>query len=119
MKVGIYYVTTSGNGEVVSDYLMSIVGYDLADKHDISEVGFTGIEQYDLVIFGSPIWDHSYLESDWEDLWASFLALDLSNSTVALYGLGEQLGYPKWYIDTMGMIHDKLIAKGVKVVGCS
>jgi flavodoxin len=30
MKIGIYYATTSGNTEVVSDYLINFLGDDLA-----------------------------------------------------------------------------------------
>ncbi|MFT6248640.1 MAG: flavodoxin II [Cognaticolwellia sp.] len=117
MKIGIYYATTSGNTEVVSDYLINFLGDDLATKHDISDNGFVGIEQCDLVIFGTPTWDYGHLQSDWEDLWESFLELDLKNTTVALYGLGDQFGYPEWYLDAMGMIHDELLANGVKIIG--
>ncbi len=117
MKVGIYYATTSGNTEVISDYLIGFLGSELADKHDIADVGFAGIEEYDLVILGAPTWDYGHLQSDWEELWDSFSALELSNTTVALYGLGDQFGYPEWYLDAMGMIYDVLIEKGVKVVG--
>lgn len=117
MKIGIYYATTSGNTEVASDYLIDFLGNDLADKYDIADVGFAEIEQYDLVIFGAPTWDYGHLQTDWEELWDSFLELDLSNTTVALYGLGDQFGYPEWYLDAMGMIYDKLLVKNVKVVG--
>lgn len=117
MKVGIYYATTSGNTEVVSDILMEILGHELADKNDIAEVGFAGIQECDIVIFGIPTWDYGQLQSDWEDIWESFLKLDLSNTTVALYGLGDQFGYPEWYLDAMGMLYEELVIKKTKVIG--
>jgi flavodoxin II len=36
---------------------------------------------------------------------------------VALYGMGDQLGYGEWFLDALGMLHDKLSAKGVKFIG--
>lgn len=36
---------------------------------------------------------------------------------VALYGMGDQLGYGEWFLDALGMLHDKLATKGVKFVG--
>lgn len=31
--------------------------------------------------------------------------------------MGDQLGYGEWFLDALGMLHDKLATKGVKFVG--
>ncbi|VEA32518.1 flavodoxin FldB [Salmonella enterica subsp. enterica] len=31
--------------------------------------------------------------------------------------MGDQLGYGEWFLDALGMLHDKLALKGVKFVG--
>ena len=41
----------------------------------------------------------------------------LEGKIVALYGMGDQLGYGEWFLDALGMLHDKLVTKGVKFVG--
>ena len=43
--------------------------------------------------------------------------LNPEGKIVALYGMGDQLGYGEWFPDALGMLHDKLITKGVKFVG--
>ena len=43
--------------------------------------------------------------------------LNLEGKIVALYGMGDQLGYGEWFLDALGMLHDKLATKGVKFVG--
>lgn len=30
---------------------------------------------------------------------------------VALYGMGDQLGYGEWFLDALGMLHDKLATR--------
>ena len=42
---------------------------------------------------------------------------DSANRQTLLYGMGDQLGYGEWFLDALGMLHDKLITKGVKFVG--
>lgn len=117
MKIGIYYASTSGNTEIVSECLLETLGEDIAVKYDIEEVGFKDIEKNDIVIFGCPTWDYGNLQSDWEELWETFEALDLRGKTVALFGVGDQYGYPEWYLDAMGIIYDSLVSRGVYPVG--
>ncbi len=50
-------------------------------------------------------------------IWDQLDDLNLEGKIVALYGLGDQLGYGEWFLDALGMLHDKLSTKGVKFVG--
>ncbi|STD22536.1 flavodoxin FldB [Enterobacter asburiae] len=34
-----------------------------------------------------------------------------------MYGMGDQLGYGEWFLDALGMLHDKLAPKGVSFIG--
>jgi len=43
--------------------------------------------------------------------------LDLTGKKVALYGLGDQVGYPEWFLDAMGYLHSKLLERGATAVG--
>jgi len=117
MKIGVYYASTSGNTEVVTDYIVDCLGADMVEPKNIADVGFAGIQDYELLMFGTPTWDYGHLQSDWEECWSELEDLDLNGVVVALYGLGDQYGYPEWYLDAMGIIYDKLKEKGVRVVG--
>ena len=57
------------------------------------------------------------IQEDWEAVWYQLDDLNLEGKIVALYGLGDQLGYGEWFLDALGMLHDKLSTKGVKFVG--
>ncbi|QUJ70203.1 flavodoxin (plasmid) [Photobacterium sp. GJ3] len=117
MKIGIYYASTSGNTEMVSECLLDTLGEKIAEKFDIEEVGFKDIELQDIIIFGCPTWDYGNLQSEWEEQWDIFERLNLSGKTVALFGVGDQYGYPEWFLDAMGMIHESLVLRGVQPIG--
>ncbi len=75
------------------------------------------MSQYDVLILGIPTWDFGEIQEDWEAVWEQLDTLDLEGKIVALYGMGDQLGYGEWFLDALGMLHDKLATKGVKFVG--
>jgi flavodoxin II len=75
------------------------------------------MEQYDVLILGIPTWDFGELQEDWEAVWDQLDALNLDGKIIALYGMGDQLGYGEWFLDALGMLHDKLVGKGVTFIG--
>lgn len=117
MKIGVFYASTSGNTEVITDHLIQCLGEDKTSRHDIEQEGFIGYENYDLLVFGTPTWDYGNLQSDWESSWDEFLQLDLRDRVVGLFGLGDQYGFSEWYLDAMGAIHEVLVNKGARIIG--
>ena len=74
-------------------------------------------ETCDLLILGSPTYGLGDLPSDWEDKLGLLESADLSGKRVALFGTGDQLGYPDSFVDAMGILYDRVVAKGAEVVG--
>ncbi|WP_188150545.1 flavodoxin FldB [Teredinibacter waterburyi] len=72
---------------------------------------------YDYLIFGIPTWDYGELQEDWEEIWDDIDELDFSGKTIALYGLGDQIGYPEWFLDALGFLYHKLKKQGASLVG--
>ncbi len=70
-----------------------------------------------ILILGISTWDFGELQEDWESRWEDIADLHLEGRIVALFGLGDQLGYGEWFQDALGMLHDQLVPKGVKLVG--
>ena len=61
--------------------------------------------------------DFGELQEDWEAIWPQLPALDLKGKIVAMYGMGDQLGYGEWFLDALGMLHDQIAPLGVQFVG--
>ena len=114
--VGIFYASTTGNTELIAQKIALYLG-EHAICHDISAEGFDSVPNYSMMIMGIPTWDFGELQEDWASHWDELARYSLSHVKVALFGLGDQIGYGEWFQDAMGALHDYLISLGAQVVG--
>jgi flavodoxin I len=113
VSIAIYYGSSTGNTREVAQKIADKLG---ADIYDLGSDDFSGIGQYDAVIFGTSTWGEGDLQDDWEENWESFENLDLSGKTVALFGLGDQDSYEDYFVDAMGTIYEQVLKNGAKKV---
>lgn len=120
LSIGIFYGSTTCYtemaGEKIQQKLQSLLGVSL-DFHDIKDVSLSKTQGYDILLFGISTWDFGELQEDWESTWNDIASLDLSGKVVALFGLGDQLGYADWFQDALGMLHDEVIVLGCEMIG--
>ena len=117
MKAALFYGTTTGNTGDIADKVKA--GWDAGDLElfDVADTSIAGVADYDLLIFAIPTWDYGEVQEDWLEIWDEVDNLDLKGKQAAFIGLGDQFGYPEWFVDAMGMLHDKVVAQGAEVVG--
>ncbi len=117
-KIGIFYGSTTGNTEEVANELMA----SLADKGevevvDISQCDANSFAGCDLVLLGTSTWGAGELQDDWQTFIDSTDGVELNGKKVALFGLGDQFGYPDNFVDGMKYIHDFAKSCGGEMVG--
>ena len=117
MNIGLFYGSSTCYPEMAAEKIRDIIGPELVTLHNLKDDSPSLMTQYDVLILGIPTWDFGEIQEDWEAVWQQLDALDLQDKIVALYGMGDQLGYGEWFLDALGMLHDKLSAKGVKFIG--
>ena len=117
MKIGLFYGSTTCYTEIAAEKMRDILGADLLELHNIKDESLTKAQQYDFIIFGISTWDYGELQEDWESHWDDIPNLDLTGKTVAIFGMGDQIGYTEWFQDAVGMLHDKISSPGVKHIG--
>lgn len=119
-RIGIFYGSTTCYTEMAAEkiqqQLQSVLKVDI-DLLNIKDIALTRTAQYQVLVLGISTWDFGELQEDWESTWDDISSLDLSNKTVALFGLGDQLGYADWFQDALGMLHDEVILLGCDIVG--
>jgi len=115
-KIGIFYGSSTGNTESTAKYIKKELSKD-ADIYNISDVEAAKTLDYDFLIFGVSTWGEGDLQDDWESLLPKLKKLDLSGKTVALFGLGDQDGYPDNFQNAMGTVYSAVVKAGAKVVG--
>lgn len=115
--IGLFYGSSTCYTEMVSEKIRIELGESLVDIHNVANEPVTTMEEYDYLILGIPTWDYGELQEDWENIWDDIDTLDLTDKTVALFGLGDQVGYPEWFLDAMGYLWAKACNQGAKMVG--
>ncbi|WP_029684376.1 flavodoxin FldB [Tatumella saanichensis] len=117
MKIGLFYGSSTCYTEMVAEKIRDFIGDDLVTLHNVKDGPVEAMQHYDLLIMGIPTWDFGVLQEDWEAVWTMLPDLQLNGKIVALYGMGDQIGYSEWFLDALGMLHDLLKPMGVRFVG--
>ncbi|TCV91712.1 flavodoxin FldB [Biostraticola tofi] len=117
MKVGLFYGSSTCYTEMAAEKIRDILGEEWVELHNIKDVSPTLFEQYNVLILGIPTWDFGEIQEDWDAVWSTLSGLDLSGKIIALYGMGDQLGYGEWFLDALGYLHDVLKPSGAQFIG--
>ncbi len=115
--IGLFYGSTTGNTETVADLIVEKIGHDKVHHIDIAAEGLERLSDYDHLILGIPTWDFGELQEDWEELWDVLEGVQVQGKTCAVFGLGDQVGYAEWFLDAMGLLHDRMQEQGAIMVG--
>ena len=99
MNIKLIFGSDTGN----TDYVVDTYIINMLDPFevDVTEVHKLKPEDWDtdsLIILGIPTWYDGELQSDWEDYFEEFKQIDFSGKTVALFGLGDQIGYSEFFV---------------------
>jgi flavodoxin I len=115
--IGLFYGSDTG---VTDDITRDFVTYWEEDNLEVMEIGDASVEdfeKYSMLILGLSTWYDGDLQSDWEDFFDDFQTIDFTGKTVAIYGLGDQIGYAEYFVDGIGILAKVIIENGGNVVG--
>lgn len=104
--------------EQVADELAARLGVPVAAR-DITWFDPADLVDYDLIVIGASTWNVGQLPSDMSIKLPQLADLDLVGRHVALFGTGDQLGYPDTYLDAVGIIADELAGTGAVLIGAT
>ena len=114
MIIKVIYGSDTGNTEIVIEDLIKLL-----PNTEVTKVADLTPEDwdYDKFILGIPTWYDGELQSDWEDYFEEFKTIDFTDKTVAIFGLGDQLGYDEWFCDGIGILAEVVLKNGGRVIG--
>jgi len=115
MATAIFFASSTGNSEEIANKIASKLGN--IEVFDLAGTKIEKINNYDKIILGGSTWGDGELNDDWEDAWANFCQLDLSNKTIALFGLGDQESYSDEFCSALGIIYEQINSTNAKIVG--
>ena len=117
-KTAIVYSFNTHKTSKIAKRIREAFGKD-ADIDMVNAETITSDEflRYDNLICGASTWFDGELPNHWDEFIPDLEDMDLKGKRVALFGLGDQKGYPENFLDGMGILGEVLEAQGARLVG--
>lgn len=116
-KIGLFYGSDTGVTEEITHIILEHWDGEEIDIHEICDVTVKNFEDYSILFLGLSTWYDGDLQSDWEDFFNDFKTIDFKGKIVAVFGLGDQYGYPEYFIDGVGILAKVIIENGGTIIG--
>ncbi|MGZ2370537.1 flavodoxin [Ancylomarina sp. YFZ004] len=117
-KIGLIYsfntIKTSKNAEKVKKAFGKDFDIEMVNVEEIDEESFLSHKN---MVLGVPTWFDGELPNYWDEFMPAIEQLKLKGKKVALFGLGDQVGYSENFVDGIGLLGKALEERGAKVIG--
>jgi len=117
-KIGLIFsfntIKTSKNAEKVKKAFGKDFDVDMVNVEEIDEEAFLSHKN---MVLGVPTWFDGELPNYWDEFMPAIEDMKLKGKKVALFGLGDQAGYPENFVDAIGLLATALEERGAKVIG--
>lgn len=116
-KTVIIYSFHTQKSKKVAEKIIEAFGSDLITAINAEELTSKIFEKNDHFILSAPTWFDGELPNYWDEFVPELEEMDLKNKTFAVFGLGDQKGYPENYCDAIGILVEILESCGATIVG--
>ena len=116
-KIGLVYSFNSNKTAKVAERIkeeFKETPLEVINAETLTEKQFL---QFDNLILGVPTWFDGELPNYWDEFGPALEEMNLKGKQVALYGLGDQIGYSENFLDAVGIMAQLLESRGAKIVG--
>lgn len=113
-KIGVFFGSSTGNTEDAAKEIAQQLG---GEATEISSTSEDEILACDYIVFGVSTWGAGDLQDDFDDFMGTLEGMDFSGKKVAVFGLGDQEGYPDTFIDAVGIVAKAVKGAGGELVG--
>jgi flavodoxin I len=121
-KIGLFYGPLGGSTEKVAKKIADALGNENVDLIPVKTAKAADVEKYENVIFGlstvgKETWEADKSANDWDVFLPEIERINYANKAIAMFGLGDQISYGNHFVDAMGVVGEKIMNKGGKIVG--
>lgn len=90
---------------------------DNLEEVNVEEITAEKFLSFDNYIMGVPTWWDGELPNYWDEFMPDLEELKLKGKKFALYGAGDQKGYPENFVDAIGILGKVIEKQGGKLIG--
>jgi len=125
-KIGLFFGTDTGNTRKIAKQIKK--NYDdelMAKPVNVNRAETSEFMSYDYLILGTPTLGEGLLpglgadcESEsWEEFLEKIGDQKFDGKTIAIFGLGDQVGYPMEFVNAIADLYDFFKDRGATIVG--
>ena len=112
----IYSYNTQKTANVAKEF-KELYGSSTIDELNAEQINGKTFLSYDSLVLGVPTWFDGELPNYWDEFVPELETLDLKGKKIALFGNGDQIGYPENFVDAIGVLAEILESRGAKIIG--
>lgn len=116
-KTVIIYSFHTQKSKKIAEKVIEAFGKDEIQAINAEELTNKVFEENDNFILSAPTWFDGELPNYWDEFVPELEEMDLKSKTFAVFGLGDQKGYPENFCDAIGILVEVLESCGARLVG--
>ncbi len=116
-KIGLFYSFNSKKTAKIAGIIHNAFSGIDVQLVNVDEVNKDHFLEFDNFIFGVPTWFDGELPNYWDELLPALEEIDFSHKKVAVFGLGDQKGYPENFCDAIGIMVLFFEERGATITG--
>lgn len=116
-KIGLFYGKDTKKTSSIALAIRKEFGEDQIDIIPVEDATKKDFESYNYIIAGLSTWFDGELPSYWDEVLPEIFATDMDKKKVAIFGLGNQKGYPDNFADGIGILANVFLLRGATLVG--
>ncbi len=103
-EIGLFYAMNAAKTSHIAEKIREKLGHKEVEMIMIEKAWQNDFQAYDKLIVGASTWFDGELPTYWDEMIPEIESLDLKDKKVALFGLGDQIGYPDNFVDGLGIL---------------
>ena len=115
-KIGLVYSFNTNKTSQAARKIGQEFG-DAVENVNVENITEEEFLSYDKLILGVPTWFDGELPNYWDEFVPALEDLNLKGKTIAIFGNGNQKGYPENFVDGIGIMADLVESRGARLVG--
>ena len=116
-KTAIIYSYHTQKSKKAAEKIIDAFGKTKIESVNAEEIGSETLKKFDYFILSAPTWFDGELPNYWDEFVPELEEMDLKGKKFAIFGLGDQKGYPENFCDAIGILAEIIEDCGGDLVG--
>lgn len=116
-KIGLLYSFNTKKTSQTAKRLLEAFGEDTIQAINVETLTEEQFLAYDNLILGVPTWFDGELPNYWDEFVPALEDLNLKGKKIAIYGAGDQKGYPENFVDGVGIMAGLVEELNAELIG--